>query len=242
VTQAEAVEATRRKPAGVGARGAGRVPHIATMGVVDPFALLGVSPDASPDELAAAYRRLAKEWHPDLQATSEAAWKMVQVNRAYEAARDEIARRRAGVGAGPGSGTRPAGPPASTGARRRAPRVGAWVEPGLRRALGPELLRALHDREPVRLVVPTSTWASPQSRLAVTDRRLLWLLEDAITDRVRSLRFDAVAAIDHRLAWPRRRTATVRLRDHVGRRLVFAELTPGAAGEIAAYVRARRAA
>jgi hypothetical protein len=202
---------------------------------VDPFALLGVSPDASPEELAAAYRRLAKEWHPDRQSTSEAAWKMAQINSAYDAARDAIGRGRPG-GATPAEASTP------DATRRGGSRIGAWLEPGLRRALGPELLQALHDREPVRLVVPTSTWASPQTRLAVTDRRLLWLLEDAIGDRVRWLRFDAVAAIDHRLAWPRRRTATVRLRDHVGRRLVFAELTPAIAGEITGHVRERRAA
>jgi curved DNA-binding protein CbpA len=32
---------------------------------VDPFAVLGISPSASDDELAAAYQELAKEWHPD---------------------------------------------------------------------------------------------------------------------------------------------------------------------------------
>jgi hypothetical protein len=91
-------------------------------------------------------------------------------------------------------------------------------------------------------VVATSTWASPQARLAVTDRRLLWLLEDAITDRVRSLRFAAIAQVDHRLAWPRRRTATVRLRTHHGRRLTFADLAPATAEELVGHVRGRLAA
>jgi curved DNA-binding protein CbpA len=31
---------------------------------MDPFATLGVTPGAAPDELAAAYRRAAKRWHP----------------------------------------------------------------------------------------------------------------------------------------------------------------------------------
>jgi curved DNA-binding protein CbpA len=32
---------------------------------VDPFSVLGVAPGASADEVAAAYRDLAKAWHPD---------------------------------------------------------------------------------------------------------------------------------------------------------------------------------
>lgn len=202
------------------------------MGRVDPFALLGVSPDVSPEELARAYHRLAKEWHPDHQATSEAAWRMAQINAAYEAAREAV--RAPTAGAAPETGTPP---------RARArPRPGAWLDPAMRRSLGPELVRSLHDREPVQLVVPTSTWASPQARLAVTDRRLLWLLEDAVGDRVRSLRFPAIAQVDHRLAWPRRRTATVRLRTHQGRRIAFADLAPATAEELVGHVRGRLAA
>lgn len=197
---------------------------------VDPFALLGVAPDATPDELAAAYRRLAKEWHPDRQVTAEATWRMAQINAAYDAARAAIAERDA------------RGPAAPAPARKARPAVASWVEPRLRRALGAELGRALHDGEQVLLVAPTSTWASPQARLAVTDRRLLWLREDAITDRVRSLRFDAIADADHRLSWPRRRTATLRVRDHHGRRTSFAELAPATAAEIVGHLARRRRA
>ncbi|HEU4657090.1 MAG TPA: J domain-containing protein [Capillimicrobium sp.] len=200
---------------------------------MDPFALLGVSPDATPEELAAAYRRLAKEWHPDTHATSEASFKMAQINAAYDAAREVVRRRD-------GRGGRPAASRERT--RRRRPRAGAWLDPRVRRALGPELLGALHDGEPVRLVTRTSTWASPQARLAVTDRRLLWVLEDAISDRVRWLRLEAVVGAEHRLSWPRRRSASVRVRDELGRRHVFAELTPAIASEVVGLLRARRAA
>lgn len=51
----------------------------------DPYKVLGVSPSASEDEIKAAYRRLAKKYHPDLNpGNEEAARKMVEINAAYE--------------------------------------------------------------------------------------------------------------------------------------------------------------
>ena len=51
----------------------------------DPYKVLGVSPDASDEEIKRAYRRLAKKYHPDLNpGDAEAARKMQQVNDAYE--------------------------------------------------------------------------------------------------------------------------------------------------------------
>lgn len=50
----------------------------------DPYEVLGLSPGASDDEIKAAYRKLAKKYHPDLNggsATAEA--KMKEVNEAY---------------------------------------------------------------------------------------------------------------------------------------------------------------
>ena len=51
----------------------------------DPYKVLGLSPDASDDEIKRAYRRLAKKYHPDLNpGDAEAARKMQQINAAYE--------------------------------------------------------------------------------------------------------------------------------------------------------------
>ena len=51
----------------------------------DPYQVLGVSPDASDEEIKKAYRRLAKKYHPDINPGDPvAAKKMQQVNAAYE--------------------------------------------------------------------------------------------------------------------------------------------------------------
>ncbi len=55
----------------------------------DPYKVLGVSPDASDEEVKRAYRRLAKKYHPDLNpGDQEAARKMQEVNAAYEQIKD----------------------------------------------------------------------------------------------------------------------------------------------------------
>ena len=61
----------------------------------DPYKVLGVSPDASDEEIKRAYRNLAKKYHPDLNpGDQEAARKMQQVNAAYEQIKNPEAFRQ----------------------------------------------------------------------------------------------------------------------------------------------------
>ena len=51
----------------------------------DPYEVLGVSRNASDDEIKKAYRRLAKQYHPDMHPNDPvAAKKMNEINAAYE--------------------------------------------------------------------------------------------------------------------------------------------------------------
>jgi hypothetical protein len=186
----------------------------------DPYAVLGVEPGVPPAELAAAYRSQAKRWHPDRNPDEESVRRMAQVNAAYDLL-------RAG-----GESRAPSARRAHAASRGR----GEWLSAVVRRALGPELLDALQPGEEVRWVTPTATWASARAVLVVTDRRLLWLLDDVVTARVQWLRFSRVASIRTQLRRPRRRVALLRVEADDGRRFAFAELRPPTAEAIVRHV------
>ena len=51
---------------------------------IDPYAILGVSRDATPLQVARAHRRLAKRHHPDLhEGATDAAARMRRINEAW---------------------------------------------------------------------------------------------------------------------------------------------------------------
>lgn len=184
------------------------------MGDVDPHAVLGVTPDATDEELARAYRELAKRHHPD-RAGTEGAARMRHLNDAYAAARAD--RRRRGAVA-----PRP---------QRRAP--GWWLPGETRSALGPEIVGALDDGEQVLAVAWAASGDSHDVRLAVTDKRLVWLRDDAIAERVRVLRLAEVDEVTARIG-RLRRSGELRVAARTRRRpLRFGEIAPDALRELA---------
>ena len=53
---------------------------------MDPYKVLGVSPDATDEEIKKAYRTLTKKYHPDLNpGNAEAEKKYSEINAAYDA-------------------------------------------------------------------------------------------------------------------------------------------------------------
>jgi curved DNA-binding protein CbpA len=94
---------------------------------LDPYKTLQVDPEAEDEVIQAAYRRLARKYHPDLAETPEAAAKMSAINAAWEmigdpAARAVYDRTRAGAG-GPAAAPRTSPPPTA------APRPPASTAP-----------------------------------------------------------------------------------------------------------------
>ena len=60
-----------------------------------PYELLGVKPDASADEIRKAYRKLAKQFHPDInpgKPEAEATFK--EISAAYDLLSDSDKRAR----------------------------------------------------------------------------------------------------------------------------------------------------
>lgn len=80
----------------------------------DYYSLLGVSPEADSKEIKAAYRKLARKYHPDVSSEEGAGEKFKEISEAYQVLRDpekraeyDQMRRYGHAGAGAGAGEPP---------------------------------------------------------------------------------------------------------------------------------------
>lgn len=62
------------------------------MPIKDYYSILGVDRKASKEEIKKAYRRLAKEWHPDINPHPDAKERFREINEAYHVLSDEEKR------------------------------------------------------------------------------------------------------------------------------------------------------
>ncbi len=78
----------------------------------DYYAILGVRPDASNEDLKRAYRKLAREYHPDVNPDPVAQEKFKEINTAYEVLSDPKKREVVDLGGDPlaTNGGDPGGP------------------------------------------------------------------------------------------------------------------------------------
>ena len=65
------------------------------MSVPDPYKILQVDPEAEEEVIEAAYRRLARKYHPDVASGPDSQDRMVRINQAWEMLQDPT--RRAAV-------------------------------------------------------------------------------------------------------------------------------------------------
>lgn len=56
------------------------------------YQILGVNNNASAEEIKSSYRKLAREYHPDVAKTADAEEKFKEINRAYETLSDSLKR------------------------------------------------------------------------------------------------------------------------------------------------------
>ncbi len=87
---------------------------------IDPYKILQVDREAEDEVIQAAYRRLARKYHPDLAASPEAAERMSAINEAWEMIGSPDARR--GYDESRAAAARPVAEPSPTAGPAAPPR------------------------------------------------------------------------------------------------------------------------
>lgn len=164
------------------------------------YELLGVAPTSSVDEVRAAYRRLARECHPDVAAAGSAPGTMAEVNEAWRVLSDADLRKRYDEVVLSRS---PAPPPAWTQAQRPTPGPnGERRQPGSMRrawAAGVQAQMARLARQAGRSATQTLLIRSPRgarSAYEVVVDELVVKLSADVESRVRSARAAGAAPLD----------------------------------------------
>ncbi len=94
------------------------------MSIPDPYKVLQVDPEAEDEVIEAAYKRLARKYHPDVSPDPASVDRMVSINQAWEMLRDPIRRAAADR-----ARTRNAGATASAAAAEGRARATAQARP-----------------------------------------------------------------------------------------------------------------
>ncbi len=152
------------------------------------YELLGVDPGCSFDELRSAYRRLARERHPDVIGDrTPGGGSMAEVNEAWRVLSDERLRRTYDATVRTGPVVAPQPPPQATRSRRQA-----WVA-------GMQAQMARLSRQAGRSATQTLLIRAPRGTRAayevVVDGLVVQLTTD-VESRVRAARAAGAAPLD----------------------------------------------
>jgi curved DNA-binding protein CbpA len=104
---------------------------------LDPYTVLQVSPGVDPEVIRAAYRALARRWHPDHSTDAAADTRMAEINAAWEVLGDPSLRAAHDRAVRDGRAASGAGSTAASGAEvTRAPAPSVSSAPSWR--MGPD--------------------------------------------------------------------------------------------------------